>query len=788
MTTRSMPCRAAAALAPPVLLAALLAVPRAQAPAGTDARFRLGAFEQYQAMRQASPFKGLAWRFLGPTNISGRVTDVAVATPRGKFYTIYAATATGGVWKTDNDGESWEPIFDQAPSTAIGDVTLAPSNNAIVWVGTGEANIFRSSNAGTGVYKSVDAGRTWQHMGLAGTYTIPRIVIHPTNPDIVYVAASGHEWTDNEERGVYKTADGGKTWSRVLFVNARTGAIDLVMDPAQPNTLYAAAWQRIRRKWNDPRNEPDYAGSGILKTTDGGRTWTPIDEGLPEARFRGRIGLDVARSNPKVLYAFVDNYEVARQAKPGEMDAYGRPREDTIKGAEIYRTADGGRTWKKASESNAHMERASGTYGWVFGQVRVDPTDENRVYFMGLGLNVSTDGGRTFTDVPGMHGDLHALWIDPANPNFLVNGNDGGIVISYDRGRHWKQNTDNLPAVQFFDVSYDMAAPFHVYGSIQDHGSRRGVVDLSHGRDAIPAVAFQNAIGGEGSTHAVNTADNATVYASSFYGNLQRADMSKPEQPRQRYQDVGPKAAPGEPPLRGQWLAPTILSPHNPDIVYHGMQYLYRSMYRGESWERISPDLTLDDPKTMGDIPYHTLFTISESPKRFGLIYAGTDDGRAHVTRDGGRTWTEITRGLASGRWISRVIASAYDEDTVYLAQNGKRDDDFAPYLWKSTDGGATWKSIVANIPAGPVNVIREDPTDAKILYAGTDVGVFVSTDGGASWQVLGGNLPSTFVHDLVVHPRDKVVVIATHGRGMFVLDAVPVEAGKQPQAPGRSP
>ncbi len=777
----------------------------------TDPQQRLKWFEQHQAMKAQSPFKDMKWQFVGPTNVSGRVIDVAVATPRGKVYTIYAASATGGLWKTDNDGASWEPLWDGGPTASIGDVTLAPSNQNIIWIGTGEANIFRSSNAGIGVYKSVDAGKTWQHMGLADTYTIPRIVIHPKDPNIVYVAASGHEWTDNKERGVYKTIDGGKTWNKVLYVNERTGAIDLVMDPVEPNTLYAATWQRIRFKWNDPRTLADYNGSGIYKTTDAGKTWTPINQGLPEAKFRGRIGLDVARTKPNVVYAFLDNYEIGRPARPGEMDSYGRPASGSIKGAEIYRSDDKGKTWRKVSEpdgpaperpapgsggqrqmpTRTRMESASGTYGWVFGQVRVDPNDENTVYFMGLGLNRSTDGGKTFAPIRGMHSDLHALWIDPANSNFMVNGNDGGLVVTYDKGKTWTSFTNapsQLPLCQFFNVSYDMATPFHVYGSMQDHGSYRGTVDISRGRANIQPVAFIGSVGGEGSTHAVNTVDNATVYASSFYGNLDRADMSKADQPatgggRGRsypVTNVAPKPEKGELPLRGQWMAPTILSPHNQDIVYHGMQYVFRSMYRGDSWERISPDLTYNDKNTIGDIPYHTLYALSESPKKFGVIYAGTDDGRAHVTKDGGRTWTEISKGLVPQKWVSRIVASQYNEATVYLTQNGKRDDDFTPYVWKSTDYGATWKSIGGNIPLGPVNVIREDPTNANILYVGTDVGVYVTLDGGTTWQVLGANLPTAYVHDLIVHPRDKVIVIATHGRGMWAMDAVPVESFKK--------
>jgi len=753
---------------------------RAQVAAGLfDGSFRLKAFEQHLAMKAGSPFKDARWQFLGPTNISGRVTDVEVVTPRGKFYTIYAATASGGVWKTENDGVTWQPIFEQAASTSIGDVTLAPSDQNIVWVGTGEANIFRSSMAGTGVYKSTDAGRTWQHMGLVNTQTIPRIAVHPTNPDIVYVAASGHEWTDNEDRGVYKTTDGGKTWQKVLYINPKTGAIDLVMDPSDPDTLYAATWQRVRFKWNDPRNFADYTGSGIHKTTDGGKTWTSVNEGLPAPQFRGRIGIDVCRTNPSVVYAFIDNYGIAREAKAGELDSYGRPRAAVIRGADIYRSDDKGKTWRKVSETGAYMEGLAATYGWVFGQIRVDPSDPDTVYVMGLGLNQSTDGGKTFTRLRGMHADLHALWIDPSNPAFLVNGNDGGIVVSYDRGKSWRQFTDDLPAVQFFDAAYDMSTPFRVYGSIQDHGSYRGVVDLSRGRDKIPPVAFQAAPGGEGSRHAIDP-NNALVYSAGFYHNITRADVSKTDE-RGRFPStpITPRLSPADGYLRGQWLSPIIISPHTADVLYFGGQYLFRSWNKGDAWERISPDLSYNDPKKQGDIPYQTIFAVSESPMRFGLIYAGTDDGRLHVTKDGGRSWVEITKGMQPNRWIAKVVASAFDEGTVYVAQNGKRDDDFGAYLWKSADFGATWKSIAANIPCGPINVVTEDPTNPRILYVGTDIGVYVSVEGGASWSVLGGNLPSTFVHDIVVHPRDRIIVAATHGRGLWVMDATPVQAKK---------
>jgi photosystem II stability/assembly factor-like uncharacterized protein len=733
----------------------------------TPPALRMQWYEQHVAMKEQSLFKNLGWQFLGPTNISGRMTDIAVVEPRGKNYTIYVAGASGGVWRTSNEGTTWEPVFQHAASTSIGDVTLAPSNPDIVWVGTGEANIFRSSMAGSGVYKSTDAGESWQHAGLAGTHTIPRIVIHPANPDIVYVAASGHEWTDNEERGVYKTTDGGASWEKVLYIDEKTGAIDLVMNPSDPNILYAATWERIRKKWHDPRNHENSSGSGIYKTTDAGKTWAPINNGLPEAKFRGRIGIDLCRTKPNVLYAFIDNYEVARRPEADELDSYGRPKAPVIRGATVFRSDDSGENWRQVSEKNAYMERLSATYGWVFGQMRVDPTDENTIYVMGLALNVSNDGGKTFRRLPGMHGDHHGLWIDPANSNYLVNVNDGGVAISYDAGENWRTFYDNLPLVQFFNVNYDMAEPFHVYGSIQDHGSRRAAVDLSRGRSNIPAVEWQRAPGGEGSYHAIDPTDPNIVYSTGFYGRITRTDVSTFEQI-----DIVPKAAEGEPPLRGQWLAPFIISPHNPRILYHGMNFLFRSMNRGDKWEKISPDLTYNVLDKIGDIPYQTIYSISESPFKFGLIYAGTDDGRLHRTKDSGMSWQEIGKKLPREKFVSGIVASAYDEATVYLALNGKRDDDFAAYLYKSTDYGDTWQAISNNIPCGPVNVVREDPKNKDVLYAGTDLGAYLTLDGGKNWQVLAKDLPTTFVHDIIIHPRDDIIVAATHGRGMYAMDA----------------
>lgn len=774
-----------------VLISALLMFPqstgkKAARIVNTDPQQRLQWYDEFAASKPASKFKDLKWQHLGPTNVSGRATDVAVVTPKGKNYTMYVATASGGVWKTDNEALTWEPVFENAASTAIGDIALDPSDSGTLWVGTGEANIFRSSQAGAGIYKSADAGKTWAPMGLAGTFTIARIIVHPKDSNRIFVAASGHEWTTNPERGVFKSVDGGKNWEKILFVNDETGAIDLVMDPRDSDTMLAATWQRTRKKWNDPRNDASSTGSGLWKTVDGGRTWKPVNTGLPEAKFRGRIGLAQCLTKPDVIYALVDNYEKAREATPEELaDSYGVPSSGYIKGAHLYRSDDKGETWKlvcpTTPATKSFMENHSGTYGWVFGQVTVDPNDANTVYTMGLGLNVSTDGGKTFRGLRGMHGDLHGLWIDPDNSNYLVNVNDGGIVISYDKGKTWKQNTTNLPVCQFFNVNFDLGTPFKVYGSMQDHGSYRGVVDLSRGRDRIPAVAWEGAPGGEGSNQAIDPNDPSIVYSAGFYGTLSRTEY-KPDG-RRSYYDLMLKPSLEGVRLRGQWLAPFILSPSNPNVLYHGMQFLFRSFDRGNTLDRISPDLTYNTASEMGDIPYHTIFAIAESPLQFGVIYAGTDDGKVWLTKDGGKAWTEIMAGLPYQKWVSRLVASQYEFGTVYLTQNGKRDDDFAAYVWKSTDYGKTWVDISKGIPLGPVNVIREDPVDPNILYVGTDGGVFVTTDGAKTWQVLGANLPMVYVHDLIVHPRDNIVVIATHGRGMWALDANPVN-GKDKRPP----
>ncbi len=743
----------------------------------TDPALRWKWFDQFQAMKTQTPLKDMKWRHIGPFDVGGRCTDVEV--PKGSRLTMYVGTATGGVWKTDNAGITWTPLTDELPTLSTGDLAISESDPNIVWLGTGEANHFRASIAGIGVYKSADAGKTWTHMGLAATQTIGRILVHPTNPDVVYIAATGHEWTTNPDRGVYKTIDGGKTWQKVLYINEKIGAIDLVMDPTKPDVLIASMVNRIRLRWSDPTP----GGEGLFKTTDGGKTWKPVTAGLPADKTKlSRIGLSLCRTKPNVVYAFVDNHTPTRMPPPGERDSYGRLRTySDIVGAEVYRSDDQGETWRKMSPADRVFERFGGTYGWVFGQIRVDPNSADVVYLMGLGLTRSSDGGRTWERIgQGNHSDQHGLWIDPADSNYLINVNDGGTYVSYDYGKNWRSFQTGIPATQFYNVAYDMQKPFTVYGSVQDFGSFRGlgVAPLSApaaGQRRRPqAVRWETAPGGEGSLMAVDPNDPNTEFASGYYGRVERSVY---KDGAWTSKEVYPKSPEGENAYRGQWLAGLALSPHNSGVLYCGFQYLFRSMNKGDTWEKISPDLTTNNPEWQGElpyaIPYESITAIAESPFKFGVVYAGTDDGLVHVTKDGGSTWTEITAGLPYNKHVTNLVASNYDPATVYIAQIGREDDDFAPYIFKSADYGKTWVSIAANMPGGPTNVIREDPKKKDVLYCGTDQGVFVTTDGAKTWTYLGSGLPNAPVWDLQIHPRDNMLVIATNGRGMWVIDDV---------------
>lgn len=775
---------------------------------------RLKAWEHHELMEKTSIFKNLKWKSAGPEFMGGRITDIEV--PPGNHFTFYVAVASGNVWKTENNGTTWVPIFESESSFTIGDIAVSPSNPEIIWVGTGESNSSRSSYAGTGVFKSEDGGKTWKNAGLNDSHHIGRIIIHPENPNIVYVAVIGHLYTENQERCLYKTMDGGKTWKKVLYINPRTGVIDVAMDPSNPQILYAASWERIRRAWNFVGSG---SGSGIWKSVDGGENWVRLTNGFPMGDHVGRIGIAVSPSNPNVVYAIVDNqaqrpvekkegeltieelkkmkdddflktdpkvvdrflrrYSVPREytgesviamVKKGElkvaqlfqylMDANRALFEANVVGAEVYRSDDKGETWRKMNQK--YIDNFYYSYGYYFGNIRVSPDNENKIYILGVPLLTSDDGGKTFRriDGRGVHADHHALWIDPKNPDRLILGNDGGINISYDRGKTW-QKINNLPIGQFYTVTVDMEKPYNIYGGLQDNGVVYG--PSNHIPEYGVSDPWKALFGGDGAYVQVDPLDSNIVYVESQFGNIARINKKDGSVKR-----IKPAGKLNEPPLRYNWQTPYLISLHNPFTLYYGANKLFKSLNRGESWICISPDLTTN-PQPQGNVPYGTITTISESPLKPGLIYVGTDDGNLWVTKNDGVSWTKIGHGLPK-KWVSRIVASQHDEGVVFVSLTGYRDDDFEKYLYISEDYGKTWRSIAGNLPSEPINVIREDPKSKDILYVGTEPGVYVSIDRGKTWFSLCNNLPTTPVHDMIVHPRDSELVIGTHGRSVYIL------------------
>lgn len=736
------------------------------------------AFKKQQQLIKQSPYKDLEWRLTGPDNRSGRCTDVA-GIP-GNPSIMYAGFATGGLWKTEDGGENWKSLFDQQSTLSIGAIALAPGNPEIIYVGTGEANIFRASLPGTGLYKSTDAGRTFTHAGLENTGTISRIVINPVNANVVYVAASGNEWTYNKDRGVYMTNDGGKTWKNILFINDKTGCIDLIMDPGNPNILYASMWNRIRKRWSDPMPED---GDYIYKTIDGGRTWKKMDNGLPGTKQTGRVGIAVSKSNPTILYALVDDHNKKRDPRPNETDSYERIVQKVVIGAAVYRSLDKGESWVKTSEIHDFVRPFSGTYGWVFGQIRVNPKNENEVYAFGVNRARSKDGGKTWETIedtlPGsdwIHGDNHAWWSDPNDPDRIILGNDGGVSMSRDGGKIWRNFFNKIPTTQFYTVTYDMKIPFNVFGAIQDVGTFTGSIQNSFGKPQDSTVRSWNyAPGGEGTQIQVDPKNPDIVYSSSFYGRLMKSDLSKPDSIRRTRI---PLFAVGRiDSLRGEWLAGTTISKFDNHVIYHGLQHLYKSADAGLNWQMISGDLSYNDIKKRGVYPYliyhQAITTIAEGSKQ-GDLYVGTDDGRIWHTTDDGKNWKEITKGLPPNKHVSRITTSLYKPGKVYVVLNDRRQDNHTPFIYVSENSGTGWKLISGNLPLSPVNVLIEDPDRSGILYTGTDMGVYISKNNGQSWISLNGNLPAAIsVNDMFIHPRDKKLVIGTYGRGVWVVDDI---------------
>jgi photosystem II stability/assembly factor-like uncharacterized protein len=694
-------------------------------------------------------FKSLQFRALGPAIMGGRIDDFAVAA--NNPHIIYAATASGGLWKTTNNGTTWEPLFDNQPVSSIGDVTLAPSNPDIVWVGTGEANNRQSSSWGNGVYKSTDGGKTWEHVGLKDSHHIGRIVIHPQNPNIVYVAAAGHLWGPNSERGLYKTTDGGKTWTNIKFINEDTGFIDVAIDPSEPETLYAAAYQRRRTPFGFNGGGP---GSGLYKTTDGGARWTKLTNGLP-AGDAGRIGIDVWLKDPKIVYV---TYEHATESG-------------------VYRSDDKGATWQKMSNINPRP--------MYYSQIRIDPQNDQRLYLLGASWYVSENGGRGFTPnrfLP-IHGDFHALWINPANPNHMIAGSDGGIHFSYDKGKTWDY-FNTIPLGQFYEVSFDFRKPYWIYGGLQDNGSW-GAPSSTLTHLGVTNDEWIRVGGGDGFYTQVDPNDPNIVYAESQNAGIFRLSRATSEA-----KSIRPQAPEGER-FRFDWNAPILISPHNARTIYLAGNRLFISNNRGDDWEW-TPDLTKNQDRDklaiMGAVPkanvlsghdgqetFGHIVTIAESPMKKGVLWAGTDDGNLQVSRDGGKTWKNVidkVPGLPTGTYVTRVIASHVQEGRAYVTFDGHRNDDFKPYVFVTENFGESWQAITNGLPH-PTHVIREHPRNPNLLFAGTEFGLWVSFSRGAVWMLFKSNLPTVPVDDIAIHPRENDLILGTHGRSIWVLDDI---------------
>jgi photosystem II stability/assembly factor-like uncharacterized protein len=693
-------------------------------------------------------FKGMKYRSIGPFRGGRSLTAAGIP---GDPTTYYFGATGGGVWKSTDGANTWSYVFDKAGAPSIGSIAVATSDPNVVYVGTGEACIRGNIGQGDGVWKSVDAGKTWKNVGLKDSRSIGKVIVNPRNPDIVFVAALGHPYGPNAERGIFRTLDGGKTWDKVLFKDENTGAIDVAFDPQNANIIFASLWESRRTPWSLSSGGP---GSGIYRSTDGGATWKKLDEhGLPAGPY-GRIGLAVGANSDRV-YALIE-------AKEGG----------------LYRSDDGGDSWDLVNGSHGLVQRA-----WYYMHVIADPQDANTVYVADVEFFKSTDGGRNFNKVKVPHGDNHGLWIDPKNTKRMIASNDGGVTVSLDGGKSWTRQ-DNQPTAQFYHVITDTRTPYYVYGSQQDNST---VAIASRSDDGMIGAPDWYAVGGgEAGYIAPNPTDPNIVYAGDYQGNITRFDRRNNQV---KYIAVWPELtdARGAAVLdhRFQWTAPIVTSPFDPSTIYYGGERIFKTSDGGTHWETISGDLTRNDkskqqpsggPITIDDTGteyYDTVFTIAPSPLAKGLIWAGTDDGLIQVTRDEGKTWSNVTpKDLAEWSRISLIEASPHDAGTAYVAIDRHQNDDLAPYIYKTTNYGANWTRITAGIPDGAfVRAVREDPKKKGLLYAGTERGVFVSFDDGAHWRSLENNLPLTPVHDLVIKNDD--LVLATHGRSFWILDDV---------------
>ncbi len=673
------------------------------------------------------------FRSIGPTKQGGRIMDFGVPDQDKQPFTFYAAASTGGLWKTVDNGLTWKPLFDHENINAIGDVAVAPSDPNVLWVGTGNGSYW-----GEGMYKSTDGGESWSHVGLEDSLYISRILVHPDDPDVVYAAAVGSWVADNPQKGVFKTVDGGTSWTKSLAVTHdgyQVGAADIVMDPRDSDVLYASSWDRNSG-----------AGSGIYKTTNGGANWSKLAGGLPTGNL-DRIGLDIYHSDADTVVAFI--------ITPRSGGEDGNPANT------VWLTDDGGDTWRRISPPDAGLKGGS-----RFGQIRIDPNDDRRIYVLNTGVQGTFDGGRTWGRAIRFGGDNQAMWINPDNSDHILLGYDYGLAISFSGGSTW-YHPDNLPLGQLEAVGVDMDYPYNVYGGMQDFGTWRGP-STSRSRFPIRFEAWEHVRGADGSYAQVDPADNRWLYVESQNGLISRNDQKTGVRKNIRYR--------GNPDVRFNFIAPILVSPHNGDVVYHGANMLLRSGFRGEDWQEISPDLSLGGGPTEGRRVNGTITTIAESPVVSGVIWVGTDNGNVQLTRDDGASWTRLNDNLpgSPGTKVSRVEASHHDPATAYVSFTGGRRDrrDLKPHVYKTTDYGATWTNIVSGLPTDePVNVIREDPENPDLLFVGTAKSIYVSLDGGDSWRSLRNNMPNVPIHDMIIHPRESDLVVATYGRSFWIAD-----------------
>jgi photosystem II stability/assembly factor-like uncharacterized protein len=796
----------------------------------TSAQTIKESLQQKATMMETSIVKNVPFENIGPTVMSGRVVDVDVnPNMPSEFYVAYAS---GGLWYTHNNGTTFTPIMDNSDTQNLGDIAVDWKNGTI-WVGTGENNSSRSSYAGIGILKSTDKGETWVNKGLLDSHHIGRIHINPNNPDEVVVAAVGHLYSENEERGVYKTTDGGTTWNKTLYVNSESGIIDLAVSPENFNIQFAASWDKDRKAWNfDGSGE----GSGIYKSTDAGNTWEKISlngSGFPTGQGVGRIGLAVYDDN--TVYAVHDSQFRREKTSKNEDNTSGKLKKDDFKamtaqtflsledkklnaylkengfqekyraknvkqmvrtgsvkpvdlakyledansllfdtpvvGAEVYRSNDGGKSWTKMNED--YIDDLFYSYGYYFAQIQVNPKNKDHIYISGVPILKSKDGGKTFKSISAenVHADHHALWINPNNPNHLINGNDGGVNITYDDGENWIKA--NQPSVgQFYAIQVDNETPYNVYGGLQDNGvwvgAHNAPEDKSwHQEGQYP---WKSIMGGDGMQIQVDNRDHNIVYTGFQFGNYFRINRETGEQVY-----IQPKHELGETPYRFNWQTPILLSSHNQDILYLGGNKLMRSMNQGKDFTAISGDLTNGGKK--GNVAYGTLTTIDESEFQFGLLYTGSDDGLVHVSNNAGGNWRNISKTLPQDLWVSRVEASSHKKERVYVTLNGYRFDDFGAYVYMSNDYGTTWEDISSNLPASPINVIVEDPENEDVLYLGTDNGAYVSFNNGEKWEAFSEGLPNVAVHDIKIQTEAKDLLLGTHGRSIYKTNIEPLQS-----------